>query len=71
LELDQGKGLPFQGNYSGWLEHNADRLKSEAKRKSTLESQMAKDHDRKKHFQDLSKHLIEFPSELLSKHLKT
>lgn len=43
LELDQGKGLPFQGNYSGWLEHKADRLKSEAKRKSTLESQMAKE----------------------------
>ena len=43
LELDQGKGLPFQGNYSGWLEHKADRLKSEAKKKSTLESQMAKD----------------------------
>ena len=23
LELDQGKGIPFQGNYSGWLEHKA------------------------------------------------
>ncbi|CAJ1442980.1 unnamed protein product, partial [Effrenium voratum] len=43
LELDQGKGLPFQGNYSGWLEHKASRLKSESKRKATLESQMAKE----------------------------
>jgi len=43
LELDQGKGLPFQGNYSGWLEHKANRLASEAKRKATLEAQMAKE----------------------------
>ncbi|CAE7341625.1 ettA [Symbiodinium sp. CCMP2592] len=43
LELDQGKGIPFQGNYSGWLEHKAKRLESEEKRKATLESQMAKE----------------------------
>ncbi|CAE7495410.1 ettA [Symbiodinium sp. KB8] len=43
LELDQGKGIPFQGNYSGWLEHKAKRLESEQKRKATLESQMAKE----------------------------
>eukprot|EP00913_Durusdinium_trenchii_P003552 g3285.t1 len=43
LELDRGKGIPFQGNYSGWLEFKANRLASEEKRKATLESQMAKD----------------------------
>lgn len=43
LELDRGKGIPFQGNYSGWLEFKANRLASEEKRKATLESQMAKE----------------------------
>jgi len=43
LELDQGKGLPFQGNYSGWLEHKANRLAKESKKKATLEAQMAKE----------------------------
>ena len=43
LELDQGKGLPFQGNYSGWLEHKAERLAGEKKRKATLEAQMQRE----------------------------
>jgi len=29
LELDRGKGLPFEGNYSGWLEAKAKRMAQE------------------------------------------
>jgi ATP-binding cassette ChvD family protein len=31
LELDRGKGIPFEGNYSAWLEARAKRLEMEAK----------------------------------------
>jgi sulfate-transporting ATPase len=34
LELDRGKGLPFEGNYSGWLEQKALRLAHEEKTES-------------------------------------
>jgi len=43
LELDQGKGIPFEGNYSSWLESKAKRLTKEAKRKGTLEAQIARE----------------------------
>ena len=29
LELDRGKGIPFEGNYSGWLEQKAKRTEQE------------------------------------------
>ena len=32
LELDRGRGLPFKGNYSGWLEQKQERLAQEAGR---------------------------------------
>ena len=31
LELDRGRGLPFQGNYTGWLEQKQARLAVEEK----------------------------------------
>ena len=31
LELDRGRGIPFSGNYSGWLEQKLDRMSKEAK----------------------------------------
>ena len=31
LELDKGKGLPYEGNYTSWLEQKAQRLKIEGK----------------------------------------
>ncbi len=31
LELDRGKGIPFQGNYTSWLEQKEARLKQEEK----------------------------------------
>ncbi|MDH4097564.1 MAG: energy-dependent translational throttle protein EttA [Nitrospira sp.] len=44
LELDRGHGIPFQGNYTSWLEQKKDRLekeeKTESKRKKTLEHEL-------------------------------
>ncbi len=44
LELDRGHGIPFQGNYTAWLEQKKDRLekeeKAESKRKKTLEHEL-------------------------------
>ncbi len=34
LELDRGKGFPFEGNYSGWLEQKQARLAHEEKQAS-------------------------------------
>ena len=31
LELDRGKGIPYEGNYSAWLEQKAKRLSQEAR----------------------------------------
>ena len=31
LELDHGRGIPFEGNYSSWLDQKQDRLKQEEK----------------------------------------
>ncbi len=35
LELDRGQGIPFEGNYSQWLEAKAARLEQEAKQESS------------------------------------
>jgi ATP-binding cassette ChvD family protein len=34
LELDRGRGIPYQGNYSGWLEQKRVRLQQEARQES-------------------------------------
>src|SRR5881394_2270458 len=34
LELDRGRGIPYQGNYSGWLEQKQARLATEEKQAS-------------------------------------
>jgi ATP-binding cassette ChvD family protein len=34
LELDRGRGVPYEGNYSGWLEQKRDRLAKEEKAQS-------------------------------------
>jgi ATP-binding cassette ChvD family protein len=36
LELDRGHGIPFQGNYSSWLDQKKDRLEKEEKAESKL-----------------------------------
>ena len=44
LELDRGRGIPFEGNYSSWLEQKRDRLEREEKsnenRRRTLEREL-------------------------------
>jgi ATP-binding cassette ChvD family protein len=35
LELDRGRGIPFEGNYSTWLEAKSERLDQEAKQESS------------------------------------
>jgi sulfate-transporting ATPase len=35
LELDRGRGIPYQGNYSGWLEQKRARLEQEARQEAT------------------------------------
>ena len=44
LELDRGRGIPYEGNYSGWLEQKQKRLeqegKQEAARQRTLEREL-------------------------------
>jgi energy-dependent translational throttle protein EttA len=44
LELDRGRGIPFEGNYSGWLEQKQARLEGEGKaeeaRRRTLEREL-------------------------------
>lgn len=35
LELDRGRGIPFEGNYSGWLEAKAERFEREEKQESS------------------------------------
>lgn len=44
LELDRGEGIPWEGNYSSWLDQKTKRLemeeKQESKRKKTLEREL-------------------------------
>src|SRR4051812_21089037 len=44
LELDRGRGLPFEGNYSSWLEQKQKRLaqeeKSDKARQKTIEAEL-------------------------------
>jgi ATP-binding cassette ChvD family protein len=44
LELDRGKGIPYEGNYSGWLEQKRQRLEQEEKtetaRQRTLDREL-------------------------------
>ena len=43
LELDHGKGLPFEGNYTGWLEQKEERLRQEKKAESKRQQTLAKE----------------------------
>jgi ATP-binding cassette ChvD family protein len=44
LELDRGRGIPYRGNYSGWLDQKRARLETEAKqetaRRRTIEREL-------------------------------
>ena len=41
LELDRGRGLPFEGNYSSWLEQKQKRLAQEEKKESSRQRTLA------------------------------
>ncbi|HOW27644.1 MAG TPA: energy-dependent translational throttle protein EttA [Elusimicrobiota bacterium] len=45
LELDRGQGIPFEGNYSSWLEQKAARLKLEEKKASSLRKRLDQELD--------------------------
>src|SRR5690242_11496180 len=43
LELDRGKGIPFKGNYSSWLEQKQARLAVEEKQESARQRTLARE----------------------------
>src|SRR5215469_9790329 len=43
LELDRGRGIPYQGNYSGWLEQKEQRLAHEEKTESARRRTLARE----------------------------
>ena len=43
LELDRGKGIPFEGNYSSWLEQKQGRLAIEEKTESSRQRTLARE----------------------------
>ncbi|MCH4293415.1 energy-dependent translational throttle protein EttA [Shewanella sp. 3B26] len=43
LELDRGEGIPWQGNYSSWLEQKDARLKQEAATESARQKTISKE----------------------------
>ena len=45
LELDRGKGIPYKGNYSAWLDQKEKRLASEANRESQRLKTLARERE--------------------------
>ncbi|MEN9874295.1 MAG: hypothetical protein RL186_1192 [Pseudomonadota bacterium] len=45
LELDRGKGIPYEGNYSSWLEQKAKRTAQEERESDAKSKMMAKELD--------------------------
>src|SRR3954467_3259780 len=45
LELDRGRGIPFQGNYSSWLEQKQERLAGEEKQESARRRRLARERE--------------------------
>ncbi|MBR9865139.1 MAG: energy-dependent translational throttle protein EttA [Rhodobacteraceae bacterium] len=45
LELDRGRGIPYEGNYSSWLEQKAKRLAHEAKEDKTRQKTLERELD--------------------------
>jgi len=43
LELDKGRGIPFEGNYSAWLEQKTERLRQKEKTASTYRKRLEKE----------------------------
>ena len=45
LELDRGQGLPYEGNYSNWLEQKQKRMEQEAREDDTKSRTLARELD--------------------------
>ena len=45
LELDRGRGIPYQGNYSGWLEQKRKRLEQEEKEEQGRQRTLAREQE--------------------------
>ncbi|WP_136634537.1 energy-dependent translational throttle protein EttA [Pseudooceanicola onchidii] len=45
LELDRGRGIPYEGNYSSWLEQKAKRLEHEAKEDKAKQKTLQRELD--------------------------
>jgi ATP-binding cassette ChvD family protein len=45
LELDRGKGIPYEGNYSGWLEQKTKRIVQEQSESEARQRAMTKELD--------------------------
>lgn len=43
LEVDRGKGIPFEGNYTAWLENRAKRMALEERQQKAREKNLAKE----------------------------
>src|SRR3954449_5937499 len=43
LELDRGRGIPFSGNYSGWLEQKLERMSRESKQADARQRTLARE----------------------------
>ena len=43
LELDRGQGIPYQGNYSSWLEQKSTRLAQEARKEDKLQKTLERE----------------------------
>ena len=45
LELDRGRGIPYEGNYSAWLEQKAKRMQQEAREDKSKQKALEKELD--------------------------
>ncbi len=45
LELDRGRGIPFKGNYSDWLEQKTGRLQQEAREEKSRQRTLSRELD--------------------------
>ena len=43
LELDRGKGMPYEGNYSSWLEQKQKRLEQEGREEASRQKTLARE----------------------------
>ena len=45
LELDRGRGIPWQGNYAQWLDQKLDRMKNEEKGESDRQKRLSREQE--------------------------